>query len=151
MISNDIAPEVGGAAKLKKKLQVRLPPYPHGMSRGNRLHWRNGIYESAWDEARRQHISYERDDAVKIKVKLVMVGTEMWFHDVDNRLKDVLDALQGRLGKRRKTGIIQNDRQVSEVVIEKISAADSPQSSSQGTLMIRLAGRPDWLQGKSRS
>jgi hypothetical protein len=51
---------------------------------------------------------------------------------VDNRLKDILYALQGRMGGskavRKFVPIVQNDRQVYRVVISK----SSPQAQSHG-------------------
>jgi Holliday junction resolvase RusA-like endonuclease len=50
-------------------------------------------------------------------------GRKLEVHDVDNRLKDILDALQGRMrgskAVRRFVPIIHNDRQVFRVVITK--------------------------------
>jgi Holliday junction resolvase RusA-like endonuclease len=47
-------------------------------------------------------------------------------HDVDNRLKDILDALQGRAGGPKSTrklkAIIPNDSQVFCVTVEKLPA-----------------------------
>jgi hypothetical protein len=58
---------------------------------------------------------------------------------VDNRLKDIMDALQGRLGApkavRRKAPIIINDYQIWRVVIEK--GEPPPQSRGLGHLTIR--------------
>jgi len=58
---------------------------------------------------------------------------------VDNRLKDIMDALQGRLGGpkavRRKRPVIVNDYQIWRVVIEK--GEPPPQSQGFGHLTIR--------------
>ena len=60
-------------------------------------------------------------------------------HDVDNRLKDIMDALQGRAGgpKNRKPLIptITNDNQIYRVIIEKL--APPKQSHGLGHLTIR--------------
>jgi hypothetical protein len=60
-------------------------------------------------------------------------------HDVDNRLKDCLDALQGCAGgskKRRSLDpIIPNDRQIYRVVIEK--SLPPKQAKGLGHLTIR--------------
>ena len=48
-------------------------------------------------------------------------GRALEIHDVDNRLKDILDALQGRRGRskavRRFAPMLTNDRQVYRVVL----------------------------------
>jgi hypothetical protein len=62
-------------------------------------------------------------------------------HDVDNRLKDILDALQARFGgpksTRRKYRLFQNDRQVSRVVIEKQPIPKALSDDAGGRLLIR--------------
>lgn len=68
-----------------------------------------------------------------------MDDTALLSHDVDNRLKDILDALQGRVGGpkaiRTLAPIIPNDRQIYRVIIEK--APLSWQSQGWGHLIIR--------------
>ncbi len=60
-------------------------------------------------------------------------------HDVDNRLKDIMDALQGRAGgkkgKSKLKPIIPNDNQVFRVTIEKM--APHKQSLGMGHLVVR--------------
>lgn len=67
-----------------------------------------------------------------------MNSTALSFHDVDNRLKDIMDALQGRAGGskkiRRWTPIIPNDKQIYRVTIEK--ALPPKQSKGLGHLVI---------------
>jgi hypothetical protein len=61
--------------------------------------------------------------------------------DVDNRLKDILDALQGRFGGskavRSKTRLFENDRQVCRVVIEKQPIPKNLDGDAGGRIMIR--------------
>jgi len=67
-----------------------------------------------------------------------MNSTALSFHDVDNRLKDIMDALQGRAGGskkiRRWAPIIPNDKQICRVTIEK--ALPPKQSKGLGHLVI---------------
>lgn len=69
------------------------------------------------------------------------------FHDVDNRLKDIMDSLQGRMGGSKKEQtferIIPNDRQIYKVTIEK--KRPPIQSHGLGHLIIRKYN-PDELQ-----
>ena len=48
------------------------------------------------------------------------------FHDVDNQLKDVLDALQGRMGGKSRIAksLIDNDSQIIAVTISKVLVED---------------------------
>ena len=59
-------------------------------------------------------------------------------HDIDNRAKDVLDALQGCVGRSQLTAIIPNDNQVFKLVIEK--ALPPKQSRCLGHVEVRRLG-----------
>ena len=83
-------------------------------------------------------ISYRSSDKLELKVKLYIDGAAISFHDVDNRLKDIMDALQGRAGGSKKlrtlSPIIPNDKQIYRVTIEK--ALPPKQSKGMGHLVI---------------
>lgn len=83
-------------------------------------------------------ITYHLSDKLALKVRLYMDGTVLSSHDVDNRLKDIMDALQGRVGGSRKNRrwfpIIPNDKQIYRVTIEK--ALPPKQSNGLGHLVI---------------
>ena len=102
----------------KQKLKFRLPEYE-----GPRNAWRRKIYDSAMAAVKKQGVSYPEDAKLAVEVKLYLRGRKLEVHDVDNLLKDILDALQGRMGGskavRKFVPIIQNDRQVFRVVITK--------------------------------
>lgn len=84
-------------------------------------------------------VRYAESDKLEIRVRLYIEGTALAKHDVDNRLKDIMDALQGRAGgskaKRRLVAIIPNDRQLYRVIMEK--GAPPKQSHGYGHLTIR--------------
>ena len=65
---------------------------------------------------------------------MVLIG----FHDVDNRLKDVLDSLQARMGgskaMRQYQPLIPNDSQVFTVTVTKM--LPPPQSHGMGHVTI---------------
>jgi hypothetical protein len=104
--------------KSKQKLRFRLPEYV-----SPRNTWRRKIYQAALDAVKKQGVSYPEDAKLSVEVRLYLRGRALEIHDVDNRLKDILDALQGRMGGskavRKFVPIIQNDRQVYRVVITK--------------------------------
>jgi len=83
-------------------------------------------------------IAYNPSDKLELRVKLYMDSTAISFHDIDNRLKDIMDALQGRAGGSKKhrilTPIIPNDKQIYCVTIEK--ALPPKQSKGMGHLVI---------------
>jgi len=75
-------------------------------------------------------------------------------HDVDNRLKDILDALQGRFGgpksRHPKYRLIKDDRQVSRVVVEKQPVPKSLSDDAGGRLLIRVYERRRWPLQRSQ-
>jgi len=91
---------------------------------------------------RKSLVTYQPTDKLEVEVRLYMKGSSLALHDVDNRLKDILDALQGRAGGskaiRRLKPIIPNDNQVFRVIIEKAPAPK--QSHGRGHLVIRRLG-----------
>lgn len=84
-------------AKPKKPRSVRLPEYvtPH-------LRWRRLIHDTVRAEQRRQGIEYGSSDRLEIRLRLYLKDPALSMHDIDNRLKDVLDALKGGLVDPRK-------------------------------------------------
>jgi Holliday junction resolvase RusA-like endonuclease len=105
-------------AKRKFKLSVRIPEY-----QSPRNLWRQKLHNIILSAANQSGIFYQPSDKLDLKIKLYMNSIALSFHDVDNRLKDIMDALQGRAGGskkiRRWAPIIPNDKQIYCVTIEK--------------------------------
>ena len=106
-------------AKRKFRIRFRIPPYVTP-----RNDWRRLIYKAARTEMLARRVTYRSDDKLAVAVVLYLDGAAIGFHDVDNRLKDVLDALQGRMGgpkaARRDQPLIPNDSQVFRVTVTKM-------------------------------
>ena len=123
--------------KIGQKLKFRLPEYE-----SPRNTWRRKIYEAALEAVKKQGVSYPEDAKLSVEVRLYLRGRALEIHDVDNRLKDILDALQGRMGGskavRKFVPIIQNDRQVYRVVITKSSPPG--QSHGLGHVLVSQIG-----------
>ncbi len=115
-------------------IHFRIPEY-----RSPRNLWRRQIHTAALAARRRTGIRYAAADRLAIEVRLYLTGRALHWNDVDNRLKDVLDALQGRAGGpksvRSLSPVIPNDRQVFRVVIEK--RAPPKQSLGSGHVTVR--------------
>ena len=107
--------------KRKRTLRFRLPPYVHP-----RNQWRRKIHEAAIAQVETTGVSYVPSDAIEVHIRLYFSRAALEVHDVDNRTKDVLDALQGRAGGSKTSHafapIIPNDRQVIRVSVEKLVA-----------------------------
>lgn len=121
-------------SKKRTTLKVRIPYY-----RSPRNAWRSDLYQVFQATAAKLRISYSPSDRLELQVVLYLGPDALFVHDVDNRLKDIMDALQGRAGGKKGRGIltplIPNDRQVFKVTIEK---KDPPkQSLGLGHLTVR--------------
>jgi Holliday junction resolvase RusA-like endonuclease len=120
-------------AKDSKKLKVRLPRY-----KSPRNKWRKEII-SGVDKALGKKIKYTEKDRLELEVLFYFDDLKVSLMDVDNRLKDVMDALQGRFGgpksKKKGPAIIPNDSQIFKVTVEK--RRSPKQSKGEGHLLIR--------------
>jgi hypothetical protein len=120
--------------KPRKSVGFRLPVYE-----APRNAWRQKIHKAAVEAIAKQGVQYRSEDRLKVRLRLYLDTDAALVHDVDNRLKDVLDALQGRAGGSKQVqklkAIIPNDSQVWRVVVEK---AEAPwQSHGMGHVLIQ--------------
>jgi hypothetical protein len=105
-------------AKIAHTIRTLLPTYQK-----DRQQWRREILENVREAAARHGVQYEDDDLLEVEVVLYLKsGKRHDIHDVDNRLKDILDALQGRFrgyAANKLPRLIANDNKVCRAVIEK--------------------------------
>ena len=84
-------------------------------------------------------MEYTDSDRLELDVRIYLGENALAVHDVDNRLKDIMDALQGRVGGPKKhkklRALVPNDNQVYRVLVEK--QKPPPQSHGFGHLVIR--------------
>lgn len=106
-------------AKRRANLHFRIPPY---VSPRNR--WRKLIYDAALAAMQEGQVTYQAEDRLELELVLYFDRATIGFHDVDNRLKDVLDALQARMGGpkavRQHQPLIPNDNQFFRVSVVKM-------------------------------
>jgi len=116
-------------------IKFRIPQYVTPRAR-----WRKQIHGVAAETVRTAGVRYTSDDRLELDVRIYLTKPALALHDVDNRLKDIMDALQGHVqgtGKKARAlpALIPNDNQVFRVIIEK---QDPPkQSHGQGHVTIR--------------
>lgn len=121
-------------AKRRLSLRVRIPPYapPRNI-------WRQKLHAAIADSQLKRAIKYDRTDRLEVHAKIYMHERHLKTNDVDNRVKDILDALQGRAGgskaERFLDSIVPNDNQIFRVVVEK--EFTPPQSRGFGHLSVR--------------
>jgi Holliday junction resolvase RusA-like endonuclease len=118
------------------KLTVRLPEY-----RRPRNAWRREIHRVVSEGLEKAGIRYKDTDRLEIAARLYFQRNKLRLVDIDNRLKDILDALQGHVGgagKRQRTlkPLIPNDSQVFRVIVEK-GLPPKQSKRGRGHLFIR--------------
>jgi Holliday junction resolvase RusA-like endonuclease len=105
-------------SKTARTIRTLLPTYQK-----DRQKWRKQILSNVRKAAARTEVQYENDARLDIEVILYLTrGKRYEIHDVDNRLKDVLDALQGRFrgySSNKEHRLIANDNKICRAVIEK--------------------------------
>jgi hypothetical protein len=91
------------------------------------------------ERQRHSKVSYRDTDRLEIQVRLYLGDLALRFHDLDNRLKDIMDALLGGLGGQTRNEpvqpIISNDSQIYRAIVEK--GTPPGQSHGMGHLIIR--------------
>jgi hypothetical protein len=103
------------------------------------LKWRRRIQKELKKAQTLQGVHYATGDKLEVIVRFYFAGRAAEIHDVDNRLKDLLDALQGRIGGSKKVKprfrTIPNDNLVWRIFAEK--ALPPRQSHCMGHLTVR--------------
>ena len=119
------------------KLKIRIPEYA-----SPRNTWRAALHRAVAEVQRATSVKYRPDDRLEVTLLLYFTDARAAdIHDVDNRLKDCMDALQGRVGGTKTKAvralepIVPNDRQIWRVVVEKALAPK--QGLGRGHLTIR--------------
>ncbi|MGH9199678.1 MAG: hypothetical protein ACRD2A_00390, partial [Vicinamibacterales bacterium] len=102
--------------------------------------WREAAHRAVAERQRATPVRYAPNDRLEVSLRLYFTDKRaVEIHDVDNRLKDCLDALQGRAGGskavRSLPAIVPNDRQIWRVVVQKGLAPK--QAHGLGHLTIR--------------
>jgi hypothetical protein len=102
--------------------------------------WRRGIHAAVAAVQARTKVRYTADDKLDVEIRLHLGNPKLTILDLDNRLKDIFDALQGCIGEKGKSGelkcIIPNDDQIYRVVVEK-RLAPKVNRSAESTIRIR--------------
>jgi Holliday junction resolvase RusA-like endonuclease len=105
-------------AKRGLKLTVKVPNFNKDSKE-----WRRGINRAVAEAQERNSVTYKDTDKLDVPVQFYLRNPKLTLLDLDNRLKDVFDALQGFIGEKGKRGILKkivpNDNQIYRLVAEK--------------------------------
>lgn len=122
-------------SKPRRTVRVRLPMYAY-----QRNAWRRKIHKVVSDALEQAGIRYTAKDYIDLTICLYLEDSKLKVMDIDNRVKDVFDALQGHVGGNGKKvralpALIPNDCQIYRVTAEK--SLPPKQSHGYGHLIIR--------------
>ena len=79
------------------RLKIRIPAYVTP-----RNSWREAIHAAVSQVQKKAAVTYQPDDRLEVELRIYFAhGHATETHDVDNRLKNCLDALQGREAAQR--------------------------------------------------
>jgi Holliday junction resolvase RusA-like endonuclease len=125
-------------------ITVSLPPYQRPREK-----WRKEIHRTVLQAARDGGTRYSAEGYLEVVVLLYLGKRDskkrLLIHDVDNRLKDILDALQGRFGRSSSHDrLCVNDNRVRRVVMEKQLTPKHLGDGYGGRLMIRPYRQHRW-------
>lgn len=96
-----------------RRLRMVLPRYATTAAE-----WKRSIHAAALAASVDQEVRFLAGEPLAVEIVLHMRGG-LARRDVDNRVKQVLDAIQGRLGNGGKVpGLVLDDNQVFRIVAE---------------------------------
>ncbi len=103
--------------KRRFSIGVQLPAYARP-----RNEWRRRVHAAVLEALARRGVGYQDADRLEIRLQLALDARPLDVHAVDERVKDVIDALGGRIAgprSRRRIAPIVADEQIARIVLEK--------------------------------
>jgi len=105
-------------AKRRFSITVPLPGYTRP-----RNEWRRRVHASVLDAQTRRGVGYRDADRVEVRITLFLGERPLDLHEIEERVKDVIDALEGRIAgprsRRRIAPIIPSPDQIQRIVLER--------------------------------
>jgi hypothetical protein len=103
-------------AKRRFSISVQLPAYARP-----RNEWRRKVHTAVLEAQTRRGVGYQDADRLELRISLALDGRTLDIHEIDERIKDVVDALEGRIAgprSRRRIAPIVTDQQIRRIVLE---------------------------------
>jgi hypothetical protein len=105
-------------AKRRFSITVPLPAYARP-----RNEWRRRVHGAVLDVQTRRGVGYRESDQLEVRISLPLGDRPLDIHEIDERVKDVIDALEGRIAgprsRRRIAPIVPSADQIRRIVLEK--------------------------------
>ncbi|HET8569159.1 MAG TPA: hypothetical protein VFM93_09255 [Candidatus Limnocylindria bacterium] len=120
-------------AKRRFSIVVPLPGYA-----SPRNEWRRRVHAAVLDAQTRRGVGYRDADRLEVRLIVHLGGRALDLHAIDERLKDVIDALEGRIAgrasRRHIAPIVPGHDQIRRVIVE--GSERKPRRGMLGELAI---------------
>jgi hypothetical protein len=81
------------------------------------------VHGAVLDVQTRRGVGYRESDQLEVRISLPLGDRPLDMHEIDERVKDVIDALEGRIAgprsRRRIAPIVPSADQIRRIVLEK--------------------------------
>jgi hypothetical protein len=104
-------------AKRRFTISATLPAYAPP-----RNEWRRRVHAAVLEAQTFRGVGYGESDQLELRISLFLGQRDLDIHEIDERLKDIVDALEGRIAgrrSRRRIAPIVTRGQVRRVTIDK--------------------------------
>lgn len=119
-------------AKRRFTITATLPAYAPP-----RNEWRRRVHASVLEAQTFRGVGYRESDRLELRVSLFLGQRPLDVHETDERVKDIIDALEGRIAgrrSRRRIAPIVATGQILRMILEK--DARLPRGRPLGVLTI---------------
>ena len=102
-----------------------------------RNEWRRRVHAAVLEAQTFRGVGYRDSDQLELRVSLYLGQRPLDVHELDERVKDIVDALEGRIAgrrSRRRIAPIVSTGQVRRIVLEKDTGM--PRGRPLGVLTI---------------
>jgi hypothetical protein len=87
-----------------------------------RNEWRRKVHAAVLEAQTFRGVGYRESDQLELRVSIFLPSRPLDLHDVDERIKDISDALEGRIAgrrSRRRIAPIVAGGQIRRVILER--------------------------------
>jgi len=108
-------------AKRRFTISATLPAYAPP-----RNEWRRRVHAAVLEAQTFRGVGYRESDRLELRIALFLGSRPLDVHEVDERVKDIVDALEGRIAgrrSRRRIAPIVFTGQILRVILEKDTRA----------------------------
>ena len=104
-------------AKRRFTISATLPSYAPP-----RNEWRRRVHAAVLEAQTFRGVGYRESDQLELRASIFLPSRPLDLHDIDERMKDIVDALEGRIAgrrSRRRIAPIVASGQIRRVILER--------------------------------